>query len=322
MTRYFQIYMTNDGYDFNQPLLKWSDLESKPFCEINSVTLDNGRYKLQCKLPAGKMGRRIIYTIWQRNDSAEAFYACSDVIINAVKTTWRELRPLPTTAQDQPAGMKITLRVFDPDGHDLESISYVVTAQTTAAADWVYAMAQKINTESKRVHVGLIDNNGNIVPQTSAAANRIYVDGPTDYNFVVDYTGAATPTPAPAPMPTPAPTPSPGAGGACAVAWQSGTPYKAKEQVSSNGHNYSARWETTDDPSRASGNGKPWKDLGACSGQTALTCAPAWSASKTYANAGTSVSYNGMNYRNKWWTANNDSATNADGAWEKVGPCK
>ncbi|WP_083452222.1 lytic polysaccharide monooxygenase auxiliary activity family 9 protein [Candidatus Burkholderia verschuerenii] len=72
VTRYFQLYMTNDGYDFNQPL-KWSDLDSKPFCEINSVTLENSRYKLQCKLPSGKTGRRIIYAIWQRNDSAEAF---------------------------------------------------------------------------------------------------------------------------------------------------------------------------------------------------------------------------------------------------------
>ncbi|WP_198399380.1 lytic polysaccharide monooxygenase [Caballeronia calidae] len=359
VTRYFQIFMTSDGYDFNQPL-KWSDLDSKPFCEVNSVALDNGRYKIQCKLPPGKTGRRILYTIWQRNDSAEAFYACSDVNINGVKTTWRELRPLPTSAQDQPSGMKITLRVFDPDGHDLESISYVVTPQTTAAADWVYAMAQKVNTDSKRVRVGLIDNNGNIVPQKDVSANRIYVDGPTDYNFMMDYTGAPapapgpapaptptptpapapaptptptpTPTPAPTPTPTPAPTPTPtptptpaptpSTGGACAVSWQAGTTYRAQEQVSANGHNYSARWENGDDPSRNSGDGKAWQDLGACSGQTVLTCAPAWSASKTYANAGTSVSYNGMNYRNKWWSANVDPVTNSDGAWEKVGPCK
>ncbi|WP_250508678.1 lytic polysaccharide monooxygenase [Caballeronia sp. GACF4] len=365
VTRYFQIFMSADGYDFNQPL-KWSDLDSKPFCEITSVTLDNGRYKLKCKLPAGKTGKRILYAIWQRNDSAEAFYACMDVVINSTKTSWREVRPIPTTAVDQPVGTKITLRVFDNDGHDLESLSYTVTQQTTAAADWVYAMATKINTDSGRVHLGLVDNNGNIVPQKVMSANRIYVDSAQDYNFAMDYTGAPAPTPAPSPTPTPAPTPtptpaptptptptpapspkppspapaptptptptpsptptpapSPSAGGStCSVAWQAGTLYKAKETVSDSGHNYSARWENSDQPSRNAGNGKSWQDMGTCSGQTALTCAPAWSSSKTYSTAGTSVSVSGMNYRNKWWSSGVDPATNSDGAWEKVGACK
>jgi chitin-binding protein len=364
VTRYFQIFMTQDGYDFNQPL-KWSDLDSKPFCEITSVTLDNGRYKLSCKLPAGKSGKRILYAIWQRNDSAEAFYACMDVVINSTKTAWREVRPIPTTAKDQPSGMKITLRVFDKDGHDLESISYTVTPDATAAADWVYAMATKVNSESKRVRFGLVDSSGNVVPQKNMEANRIYVDGPQDYNFAMDYTGAPGPAPAPAPVPTPAPTPTPtptpaptptptptpvptpaptptptpaptptptptpapapspsGGGGTCAVAWQSGTLYKAKEKVSMNGHNYSARWENTDNPSTNSGNGKSWQDQGACSGQTTLACATPWSASKTYANAGTNVSYEGANYRNKWWSSGVTPASNSDGAWEKMGACK
>jgi chitin-binding protein len=31
------------------------------------------------RLPAGKTGRHLIYVIWQRSDSPEAFYSCSDV---------------------------------------------------------------------------------------------------------------------------------------------------------------------------------------------------------------------------------------------------
>lgn len=104
--------------------------------------------------------------------------------------------------------------------------------------------------------------------------------------------------------------------------WQAGTIYKSKEQVSANGRNYSARWENGDNPVTNSGSGKAWQDMGTCSGQTALACAAPWSASKTYATAGTNVSYNGMNYRNKWWSANVDPATNSDGAWEKIGPCR
>jgi chitin-binding protein len=35
---------------------------------------------LDVKLPKGKAGHRLIYTIWQRSDSPEAFYSCADVI--------------------------------------------------------------------------------------------------------------------------------------------------------------------------------------------------------------------------------------------------
>lgn len=89
-----------------------------------------------------------------------------------------------------------------------------------------------------------------------------------------------------------------------------------------NGHNYSAGWENTDNPSANSGNGKSWQDLGTCSGQTVLTCAAPWSAQTVYANADTNVSTKGANYRNKWWSAGADPSTNSDGAWEKVGACK
>ncbi|MEZ4865933.1 MAG: glycosyl hydrolase family 18 protein [Caldilineaceae bacterium] len=77
-TKYFDFYVTKDGYDPTQPL-RWSDLETAAFCHITEVTLDNGRYTMTCPLPAGKSGKHVIYNIWQRDDSAEAFYTCIDV---------------------------------------------------------------------------------------------------------------------------------------------------------------------------------------------------------------------------------------------------
>lgn len=73
----FEIYVTKDGYDPAKPL-KWSDLESKPFLTQRDPALSNGAYVLTGRLPA-KSGRHVIYTIWQRSDSPEAFYSCSDV---------------------------------------------------------------------------------------------------------------------------------------------------------------------------------------------------------------------------------------------------
>ena len=76
-SKYFDFYVTKDGYDPTQPL-KWSDLEDAPFCHITNVTLADGRYRMTCPLPA-KSGKHVIYNIWQRSDSPEAFYTCMDV---------------------------------------------------------------------------------------------------------------------------------------------------------------------------------------------------------------------------------------------------
>jgi len=74
---FFQFYVTRDGYDPLQPL-KWSDLDP-PFLRVDNPPLTNGTYVMTGQLPQGKSGRHLIYTIWQRTDSAEAFYSCSDV---------------------------------------------------------------------------------------------------------------------------------------------------------------------------------------------------------------------------------------------------
>ncbi|OKH98476.1 chitin-binding protein [Streptomyces sp. CB02923] len=74
----FELYVTKDGYDPAKPL-KWSDLETKPFAKVTNPTLANGDYVFGGKVPA-KSGRHLIYSIWQRSDSPEAFYTCSDVV--------------------------------------------------------------------------------------------------------------------------------------------------------------------------------------------------------------------------------------------------
>lgn len=73
----FELYVTKDGFDPARPLA-WSDLESTPFLRVKDPQLVNGVYQLSGRLP-GKQGRHLIYAIWQRSDSPEAFYACSDV---------------------------------------------------------------------------------------------------------------------------------------------------------------------------------------------------------------------------------------------------
>lgn len=73
----FELYLTKPGYDPTKPLA-WSDLEAKPFAEATDPTLENGSYVFDGTIPE-RSGRQLVYTVWQRSDSPEAFYACSDV---------------------------------------------------------------------------------------------------------------------------------------------------------------------------------------------------------------------------------------------------
>ncbi|THA52661.1 lytic polysaccharide monooxygenase [Streptomyces sp. A1136] len=74
----FELYVTKDGYDPTKPL-KWSDLEPEPFAKVTDPGMRGGDYVFSGTVPK-KSGRHLIYSIWQRSDSPEAFYTCSDVV--------------------------------------------------------------------------------------------------------------------------------------------------------------------------------------------------------------------------------------------------
>ncbi|MFJ3127908.1 lytic polysaccharide monooxygenase [Streptomyces sp. NPDC086993] len=74
----FELYITKDSYDPTRPLA-WSDLEAQPFVTVADPRMESGDYVFQGKVPA-RSGRHLIYSIWQRSDSPEAFYTCSDVV--------------------------------------------------------------------------------------------------------------------------------------------------------------------------------------------------------------------------------------------------
>ncbi|AJF64412.1 lytic polysaccharide monooxygenase auxiliary activity family 9 protein [Streptomyces vietnamensis] len=93
----FALYVTKDGYDPSKPL-KWSDLEEQPFVTVTDPRMENGDYVFQGTVPQ-KSGRHLIYSIWQRSDSPEAFYTCSDVVFgqDGGGTAPASTAPAPTT---------------------------------------------------------------------------------------------------------------------------------------------------------------------------------------------------------------------------------
>ncbi|MBF6050234.1 LPXTG cell wall anchor domain-containing protein [Streptomyces sp. NRRL B-1677] len=92
----FELYVTKDGYDPRKPL-KWSDLEAKPFAKVTNPALKNGSYVFDGTVPK-KSGRHLIYSIWQRSDSPEAFYTCSDVDFGGKQAAAKAVAPAPAAS--------------------------------------------------------------------------------------------------------------------------------------------------------------------------------------------------------------------------------
>lgn len=96
------LYITKQGYDPTQPL-KWSDLDDTPIAVYDTVaSAPSGYYDFTANLPA-RTGRQLIYQVWQRTDSPEAFYGCADVVFGqtsqAAKAATATVAKAPTDAQ-------------------------------------------------------------------------------------------------------------------------------------------------------------------------------------------------------------------------------
>jgi len=72
----FEVYISKNTYDPTKPL-KWSDIE--PLTLLGDPELDGNTYRFSVNFPQ-RVGRHVLYVIWQRNDPAgEAFFSLSDL---------------------------------------------------------------------------------------------------------------------------------------------------------------------------------------------------------------------------------------------------
>ncbi|MFV8783895.1 lytic polysaccharide monooxygenase [Microbulbifer sp. SA54] len=182
-TKDWVFYVTRQGYTGTEPL-KWDDLVE--FCRLGNIPVGSDkRYTLNCPFPQ-VTGKHVIYTTWQRNDSTEAFYVCTDVILgDGGSSPWADEGAL-NAQSDLAAGSTVTLRLFNSAGNDQESVSYTLTSDQ-AAAQWAFAFAQQVNSQSQYARIGLLDpDSGNINPVQSSTDNRIYTQADLDLSVQVD----------------------------------------------------------------------------------------------------------------------------------------
>jgi len=101
-TRFFKFYLTKQGFNPNNPL-RWDDLEE---VHNSGGSGARSRYEFAVDLPA-RTGQHILFQIWERSDSTEAFYSCSDITINNPGGGPGPVTTVPpTTAPPKPAPPK------------------------------------------------------------------------------------------------------------------------------------------------------------------------------------------------------------------------
>ncbi|MFF8775509.1 lytic polysaccharide monooxygenase [Kitasatospora sp. NPDC015120] len=131
------IYITKQSWDPTQPL-KWSDLDAVPVAQVpTSRTSDNGYYNYSGTLPQ-RTGRQLLYMVWQRTDSPEAFYSCSDVDFGkggtaaAVSALAAQAPAAPSEEQITAGQSKSTVAHHGHGGNAEEPAGRVVAADSAA----------------------------------------------------------------------------------------------------------------------------------------------------------------------------------------------
>ena len=303
-TDYFEFYVTQAGYDPAKPL-RWDDLEDTPFCTINGVTLENGRYRMNCPLPRNKIGRHLIYAIWQRDDSPEAFYSCSDVIFgNDIITDWKEIGRI-RGRQDQLVGSQVVFRLFDSAFQDLETHRVTLLEGMNTADAWPFYLARKVNTDSQIVNVGVLDDSGNVVPIRNASDNRVYVRSNSEYSFETDFE---------------IPNDDDEDDDSGLEEWDANATYVFGDKVSHDGTVYRAKWWSRGDKP-VSNPAVPWETpwevvhgdpRGDPNDEPDIN---GWHSTSTYV-AGDVVTHENSQYQAKWWNQNFSPATPVNHPWE------
>lgn len=210
-TDYYRLYLTREGFDPDQPL-RWSDLElvydSGPWAAVNPVVL-------RTALPR-RSGHAILYVVWQRDDSPEAFYSCSDVVFGDGSTGNPPPTPLP------PPDVALTLTPQSDWGSGY-CMNATVSTTSPQRIDW--SVEFHLHDVITTTWNAIIVQDGHMV---SAAGlewnNAVSASQPQSFGFCA--TRATSPS-GPTPTPTASPSPSRPAGSATATRSPSRTATRA-----------------------------------------------------------------------------------------------
>lgn len=178
----YTIYITKQGAAFQNRALQWSDLEvlAKGAMPMPIKTSTPQQYKIPVTIPAGRSGKAIIYSVWQREDAGnEGFFNCSDVQIQGNTDDNEDNNPPPDQVDewleeqafvkpDYPNPTPGEIIRFRLLGGNNNSGSEVVDARLPITSDiannyrWAEKLASIVNETGKQYLKIGIKKNGDI----------------------------------------------------------------------------------------------------------------------------------------------------------------
>ncbi|WP_151192939.1 lytic polysaccharide monooxygenase [Cysteiniphilum sp. JM-1] len=243
---YIDIYITRDDWQINKALT-WNDLEEKPICHYvpntNESALQSpglgGFESFSCTIPESKAGQHIIYAVWQRDDSAEAFYSCSDVVVGSDIPTppedvaWQKVNGFSGESTLPSLDIKpedtVTVDVCTVDAH---SQCYTASYQPKSDNDaklWQQKLAQQFNQshDHKDVQIGVLSRDGKEIETNLPSGYSVYQTktSPVNYQWRIEH-HAVTPEPIESVW-----TPLAGKEGSAVFGAQSENSYKQNDQL-------------------------------------------------------------------------------------------
>ncbi|MFC8296624.1 lytic polysaccharide monooxygenase [Micromonospora orduensis] len=123
----FRLYVTRPGYDPRERLT-WADLEARPFLTVTDPPVRAEAYQLAGRLPAGREGRHLIYTIWQNSNTPDTYYSCSDVVFRKARGgtaagATKKPAAAPRTAASRPAATEPAVAAAADPGVPVASVT-------------------------------------------------------------------------------------------------------------------------------------------------------------------------------------------------------
>ena len=211
-TLYYRVYITKPGFDVKAAPLKWSDLE---LVHQSGQTASEAFTVLRMNLP-NRATHSMIYMIWQRSDSPEAFYSCNDVTVNASG----QPTPTPTTVPAAPtttvpaaptttvpsgptttvpgAGVQFALTKTDEWGSGRNFAATVKNATGAAASAWTVTLPWTSPVDPWDASATAADGKvsfSNVAWNGSIASGGSTAFGFTDRGLGFTALGYATPNP-------------------------------------------------------------------------------------------------------------------------------
>ena len=299
-TQYYRYYITRDGYDPTKPL-NWGDLDE--FCTYGK-SAGGSEASHSCTLPV-LSGKHVVYSVWQRSDSPEAFYACIDIDFEGGKPA----TPIPPVNPSSPKPPVASCTPVDSDGGGSSSNQNTCTGLKHWNAHTTYVKGDMVIAGDSRYEAkwwsfakdpGKFSGPGQMWINHKACAGKIPAGPEISQCKGLDV-------------------------------WNKSYIYSAGQRVAHKGVAYKAAFYSRGrDPETNSGSDQPWINQNDCTGKTPVNSIPNkckgtnnWNISSIYYE-GDQVAYKGFVYVAKWWSQGDDPDiySNQWDVWSKGDACK